>query len=242
MSFLWFRKVERVLDESPFRGEGERCLGDLSFSPGIPKQRFVKTLQIAWTALALVKTGKDLIRDWWKDAVSPLGEGTRKPEHGPKQDSPGGDDHLLPRSPMTRTRRRGYPDTRCQLPGQTPPAGAGLVCTHCLNTAWVCQEEVASHGGRLPGKHPAWARERCMLGTVVGSSALSLPAPRSSPWVVDFELSLHPARLGLQGHVTEFKSRTLGVKKWNLGFLTFCCHMLKSIRWYGVIVTLPRWL
>ena len=108
---------------------------------------------------------------------------------------------------MTRTRRRRYPDTRCQLPGQTSPAGAGLVCTHCLNTAWVCQEEVASHGGTLPGKHPAWTRERYMLETVVGSSALSLPAPRSSPWAVDFELNLHPAWLGLQGHVTEFMSR-----------------------------------
>ena len=69
-----------------------------------------------------------------------------------------------------------------------------------------------------------------ILVLFMGSSALSLPGCRSSPWAVDFELNLHPARLGLQGHVTEFRSRTLGVKKWNLEFLTFCCHMLKSMR------------
>lgn len=49
-------------DGNPFKGRAERCLGHLSFSPGISKLRFVKTPGIAETALALVKSGRDLIR------------------------------------------------------------------------------------------------------------------------------------------------------------------------------------
>lgn len=59
MPFLLFRKGGSGEDV----GWKERSLGHLSFSPGISKQRFVKAPGIAGTALALVKAGRDLIRD-----------------------------------------------------------------------------------------------------------------------------------------------------------------------------------
>lgn len=52
-----------MLDGNPFKGEEERNEGHLSFSPGISKQRFVKIPGIPRTAQALVKAGRDLIRD-----------------------------------------------------------------------------------------------------------------------------------------------------------------------------------
>lgn len=49
MSFLWFRKVERMLDESPFKSEGEkkksegeRCLGNLFFLSRDSKAKICK--------------------------------------------------------------------------------------------------------------------------------------------------------------------------------------------------------
>lgn len=61
-----------------------------------------------------------------------------------------------------------------------------------------------------------------ICGTAVDSGALSLPSPGYRARPVDFDLLLlHPVLFGLRGHVTELKNGTLGVKKWNLGFLTF---------------------
>lgn len=224
-----------------FKGEGERCLGNLSFSPGIPKQRFVKTLQIAWTALALVKTGKDLIRDWWKDAVSPLGEGTRKLEHGPKQDSPGGDDHRLPthRWPGPGGEDILTPDVSCQA---DPTCRSRPSLHPLLKHSLGLPGRSCSSRGRLLLKHPALDQGKVHAGDSGGQQCPLLPAPRSSPcgrWILSSVSTLHDLDcrvMSLNSKAELWESRN---ESW---IFNFCCHMLKSMRWYGVIVTLPRWL